>query len=83
MTEYGYMVNGQLIKVKEQTPQSKPLVYTEEPAVDDHHVTVFSWEEQADSIVQIWDTVEITPDEPPENVDDTEALRIMLGEEEQ
>lgn len=79
MTEYGYMVNGQLIKQKVPTEQSKPLVYTEEPVVDDHHATVYSWEEQSNSIVQVWDTIEVEPEEPPEEIDDSEALGILLG----
>lgn len=79
MTEYGYMVNGQLIRQKTPTAQSKPLVYTEEPTVDDHHATVYAWAEQPDSIVQVWDTIEVEPEEPPEELDDSEALDILLG----
>ena len=81
MTEYGYMVNGQLIRQKTQTAQSKPLVYTEEPVVDERHATVYAWEEQQGSIVQVWDTIEIEPEEPPEELDDAEALSILLGGE--
>ena len=79
MIEYGYMVNGQLIRQRAPDERSKPLVYTEEPTVDDHHATVYAWEEQADSIVQVWETIEIEPEEPPEEIDDAEALAILLG----
>lgn len=81
MTEYGYMINGQLIRLKAQTENSKPLVYTEEPTEDEHHATVYSWEEQADSIVQVWDTIEVEPEEPPEEVDDAEVMSILFGGE--
>lgn len=79
MIEYGYMVNGQLIRQKAPDGRSKPLVYTEEPTVDKYHATVFAWEEQTDSIVQMWDTIEVEPQEPPEEIDDAEALNILLG----
>ena len=79
MTECGYMVNGQLIRQKTADYRSKPLVYTEEPTVDDHHATVYAWTEDPDSFLQVWDIIEIIPEEPPEEVDASEALEILLG----
>ena len=79
MIEYGYMVNGQLIRQKVPDERSKPLVYTEEPTVDDHHATVYAWEEQPDSIVQVWDNIEIEPDEPPDDLTNEEAFEIIFG----
>lgn len=77
--EYGYMVNGQLIRVKTPTEQSKPLVYTDEPIVDERHSTAFSWADNGNTIEQVWTTYEIDPVELIDDIPDDEALSILLG----
>lgn len=79
--EYGYMVNEQLIRVKAQTANSKPLVYTDEPFVDKYHATAFSWEDKVDTIEQVWETYEIEPAEEPTDIDNDELINILLGGE--
>lgn len=78
---YGFFINNQLIIAKEQTEHTKPLIYTNEPQVEEGHGTVFHWEEEPDQIVQVWEVVEIPPIEPPEEIDDSEALSILTGGE--
>ena len=77
---YGHMINGQLIVVKTIGAEDKPIRYTEAPEVEIHHRAVCSYREDTDEIVQVWEIIETT-DEPPEDLDDTKALSIMLGEE--
>ena len=77
--EYGYMKRGQLIRVKTETKESKPLVYTTEPEVDKYHATSFSWAEQDEGIVQVWAIHEIDPADDPIELTDDELLSILLG----
>ena len=79
MEEYGYMINGQLIRQSNRTEHSKPIVYTKEPSVDEYHATAYEWQEEQDRIIQIWFEIEIEPVEPSDEISDSEALAIIMG----
>lgn len=57
MTEYGIILNGQLIRHRKYHSGDKEIVYTEEPTVGEGFGTAFSWEETENEIVQVWQTV--------------------------
>ena len=57
MIEYGRMINNQLIKHKSYQDGDKPIVYAEMPSEDGCRA-IFSWEETADEIQQVWELVE-------------------------
>lgn len=61
-----------------ETPQEgyKPVEYTEAPEAPSGYIAAFYWKEEIDKFVQTW---EIVPED--DDIDDTEALAIMLGEE--
>lgn len=79
MTEYGTIINSQLIVHKSYQDGDKPLKYTKEP-IEQGKKGVYSWTEEASGIVQVWELVDDDSD-PHEHdeVDDTEALSILLG----
>lgn len=52
----------------------KPVEFTDSPEAPDGFYCESAWEETADSIVQIWTLVPL-----PDDVDDAEALSILLG----
>ena len=52
----------------------KPVVYTEPPTVEPGFVAVPGWEERENEIVQIW-----TIEQDSGEIDDSEALNIILG----
>ena len=81
MTEYGTMINNQLIKHQEYHDGDKTLTYTEAPQ-QDGYVAVFKWTERTDDIVQEWWLVkdDSEPDPYADELPDTEALNIILGE---
>lgn len=54
----------------------KPVTYTAEPATEPGFYAESSWDEQTDSIVQVWTIVE----EPADmDIPDDEALSILMG----
>ena len=55
----------------------KPVVYTDPPVVAEGFVAVPGWEERENEIVQIW-----TIEQDSGEIDDSEALNIILGESE-
>ena len=81
MTDYGVMINGQLLIHKEQQTGDKPVVYTDEPLCGEDGITCFSFEERNGEIVQVWQikqnpygSAEVYP-----YTDPAEALSILLG----
>lgn len=52
----------------------KPVVYTDQPTVDPGYVAIPGWEGTETEIVQIW-----TIEQDSGEIDDSEALNIILG----
>ena len=52
----------------------KPVVFSEPPEAPTGYYYASGWEEQTDAIVQTW-----TLTEPPDDIDDSEAIDIILG----
>ena len=81
MTDYGVMINGQLLIHKEQQTGDKPIVYMDAPTHGEDEITFFSFEEQNGEIVQVWriapntyDNTDVYP-----YTDPAELLNILLG----
>lgn len=74
---YGKTINGVLYVVDEPQDGYKPFEYTEEPTAPTRYHTAYIWKEETDSFVQTWEILE----DYEEDIDDSEALNIMLGEE--
>ena len=74
---YGKWIDGCLYVVHEQKEGYKPFVFTEEPTAPTGYHTASFWKEEADSFVQTWEVLK----DYEEDIDDSEALSIMLGEE--
>ena len=55
-----------------------PVIYTEEPTVDDAHYAESSWTQEQDSIVQTWTVYEKSDDD---EIEYDEVGRIMTGGE--
>ena len=75
---YGHMINGQLIVVKNRDENDKPIIYSNPPEAGYHETAVFNYEDTGEQIEQVWAIIP-TQDEPPEDVDDVEAFKILLG----
>lgn len=54
-----------------------PVVFTEMPIPPEGYYYDADWEQEVDSILQIWVLYEL-----PDEVDDAEAYRIIFGEDE-
>lgn len=52
----------------------KPVEFTDAPEAPEGYTYESGWEETADSIVQTWTLVSL-----PDDIDDAEALSILLG----
>lgn len=50
MTEYGYMVNGQLIRCRQDHENAKLIIYSNPEPDSDYYV----WEEGTGTIIQEW-----------------------------
>ena len=73
MIEYGVMVNNQLIRHKQYQDGDKPIIKTDCPETE--YVCNYYWEEQADTILQVWQITDILKELPAEEAGDeaTEA----------
>lgn len=56
----------------------KPVAFTEMPEAPEGYYYESGWEEQETAIVQTWTLVEL-----PDDIDDAEALQIILGGDEE
>lgn len=72
---YGKIINGVLYVVSGQKDGWKPFAYTEEPEAQEGYHTAYIWVETEDSFNQQWETIE----DHEEDIDDSEALNILLG----
>lgn len=71
---YAKWDNGILLVAEEATQGYKPMTTTEPQEVQTGYKAVFYWKEETDAWVQTWEVVEDVDD-----VDDSEALSILLG----
>jgi hypothetical protein len=80
--EYGYIINGQLIREKQQTERNKPLAYTDEPAHEGNQATAYSWEDKGEYIEQVWTVMDVEPiDEyPPDAPTADKSLTRYINE---
>lgn len=80
MTQYGVLINGQLIVHKTKKDGDKAIVYTDSPKTANDEIATFSYEEKDNEIVQIW-YVEKSPYEPmePADIPNEEAFDIIFG----
>ncbi len=80
-TEYGVMINNQLIKHKKYRDGDKPLTYTEQPSAEGFKA-VYEWQDRSEDILQVWELVEDDSEyEEPEPTAE-EVLAILTGEQE-
>lgn len=74
---YGKWINGVLYVAYEPKEGYKPFVFTEEPIAHTGYHTAYFWKEETDSFMQTWEVLK----DYEEDINDSEALSIMLGEE--
>lgn len=79
MTEYGIMINNQLIRHKQYHDGDKPIIYTDMPTRE--YVCTYAFEERNDGIYQVWTVtdVPIVPIEDEATIEDYEAALAELG----
>lgn len=84
--EYGYIINGQLMREKQQTKHNKPLTYTDEPSHGENQATAYSWEDKGEYIEQVWTVMDVepvddySPDEPTADEATPDAWDVEQGE---
>ena len=82
---FGKIVDGRFVRASRRISEAdaqaqgyKPVVLTPAPAVDELH-QAREWLEETDAqIIRQWDVAEVAIDPDPE-MDDAEALEILLG----
>lgn len=74
---YAKWDNGIMLVAEEATQGYKPMITTEPPEAPEGYHAAFYWLEESEAFVQTWEIVPTIDD-----VDDSEALRILLGVEE-
>ena len=80
MTEYGVMINGQLLIHKTRKDGDQEIVRTPAPDIEYDETVHFWFEEENGKIVQKWGKEKLPdPPDPDPEVDDEEALEILLG----
>lgn len=57
-----------------------PVIYTEAPETDEHHYAESSWEQESDCIRQTWTVVEIPKPQDDDELDEAQAMAVLLGE---
>ena len=77
MTEYGVMLNNQLIRHKTYQEGDKPILYTEMPSSEGYRA-IYHWEETEQDIIQAWELVEDDSDYEDYHTAD-EILSILIG----
>lgn len=74
---YMRFADGLLWTATEPTEGYKPVTMTEPPEAPEGYHAAFYWKEENEAFVQTWEIVPTVDD-----VDDSEALNILLGVEE-
>jgi len=69
--------NGLLYTAEEPTEGYKPVTMTQPPEAPTGYHAAYYWKEETAAFVQTWEVVEDV-----DEVDDAEALNILLGVEE-
>lgn len=77
---YGIIVNGQLIIHPAYRDGDKPIEYSTEPEHRDGFRTIYEWQEDSESIVQVWSEVEDHSEYEPIIPEPEEILDILTGE---
>lgn len=71
---YAKWIDGLLDVVEAEKDGYKPMQFTETPEAPSGYEAAFFWKENTDAWVQTWEIVPAS-----EEVDDSEALEILLG----
>lgn len=72
MYEYGIIINGQLLAHKERRDGDKPIVKVEPPIIPENHYVIYSWKDDGDGIIQVWEIYEGTDEPEPEEEEASE-----------